>query len=267
MTARVGGLSLREVSYKPEGTLILRDVSLSVAAGQFVGIVGPNGAGKSTLLRIIAAVLPASKGWVFLDGKEIGDLSSQKRARCLAYVPQRTAVSFPLRVREVVLLGRTPYLKRWQKETEEDFRIAEEAMALTDVTHLAGRDVTTLSGGEMQRVALARALAQRPSFLLLDEPTASLDLRHQLEVMDVLTRLSHRGVTILTALHDLNLASAFCSEVVLLKEGEIYALGSPKDVLTPQNLRAVFEVEVVLGFNPLTATPYVIPLRRLGAVS
>ena len=250
-----------EMRYTPNGKLILRGISLDVSPGQCVGILGPNGAGKSTLLRIIAAVLPASAGTVFLDGRALGQWSARERAQRLAFVPQRTGIPFPFRAREVVLMGRTPYLRRWQKEGLEDFRIVDEAMALTDTVPLAGRDVTTLSGGEMQRVALARALAQKPSFLLLDEPTASLDLRHQLEILDVLTELVHSGVTVLAVLHDLNLAATYCATVILLKDGEVYAAGPPAAVLTPQTLRAVFAVEVFLGTHPVTGGPYIIPLR------
>ena len=161
-------------------------------------------------------------------------------------------------------MGRTPYLKRWQKETEEDLRVAREAMALTDIVHLAERDVTTLSGGEWQRVAMARALAQRPSFLLLDEPTTSLDLRHQMDIIQLLRKLTRQGVTIITVLHDLNLALTTCSTVVLLHHGAVYAVGSPDTVLTPQTVRAVFDVEVSIVDNPVTDTPYLIPFSRSG---
>lgn len=260
-------LNLKEVSYAPEGKLILKGISLDISAGEFVGILGPNGAGKSTLLRIVAAVLPASAGVVFLDGQALGTWSSRARAQRLAYIPQRTAVPFPFRAGEVVLMGRTPHLGRWQRESTEDLRIVGEAMTLTDTTHLSGRDVTTLSGGEMQRVALARALAQKPAFLLLDEPTTSLDLRHQLEVLDVLARLAGNNITVLTALHDLNLAAAYCSTIVLLREGEIYAAGTPRTVLTPETLRAVFDVEVFLSTNPVTGALYIIPLRAEGCMN
>jgi iron complex transport system ATP-binding protein len=263
----VSGLSLQEVRYTPDRKLILKGISLDVSAGQLVGVLGPNGAGKSTLLRIVAAVLPASGGVVFLDGRALGEWSARERAQRLAYIPQRTGIPFPFRACELVLMGRTPHLGRWQKESAEDLRIVDEAMTLTDIKHLAQRDVTTLSGGEMQRVALARALAQQPTFLLLDEPTASLDLRHQLEILDVLVGLAGRGITVLTALHDLNLAAAYCSAVVLLSEGEVYAVGPPKAVLTQEILHAVFGVEVFLGTNPVTGSLYILPLRAEGWVN
>ena len=195
-----------------------------------------------------------SLGWAALT-----QWPAHERAQQLAFVPQRTEQTFPFRVREIVLMGRTPYLKRWQNENEEDVRIVKEAMALTDITHLAERDVTTLSGGELQRVAIARALAQRPAFLLLDEPTTSLDLRHQMDIIQLLRRLACQGVTIITVLHDLNLALTACSTVLLLHHGALHAAGPPTAVLTPQTVRAVFGVDVCIGNNPVTGTPYLIP--------
>lgn len=260
MTAQPG-FRLTDVRYTMDRKFILNGISFDVSPGQCVGILGPNGAGKSTLLRIIAAVLPASAGAVLLDGRTLNQWPARERAQHLAFVPQRPGLTFPFRAREVVLMGRTPYLQRWQKEQAADLEIADEAMALTDTTHLAERAVTTLSGGEMQRVALARALAQQPSFLLLDEPTASLDLRHQLEIMGVLSKLVRRGVTVLAVLHDLNLAAMYCSTVILLKDGEVYAAGAPTVVLTPQTLRAVFDVDVIRGTHPMTGAPYFLPLQ------
>ena len=256
------GFHLTDIAFTADQKFILQGISCDVSPGQCVGILGPNGAGKSTLLRIMAATVPASAGTILLDGRALRQWSAQERARRIAFVPQRTEQTFPFCVREIVLMGRTPYLKRWQNETEDDLRIAQEAMVLTDIVHLAERDVTTLSGGEWQRVAIARALAQRPAFLLLDEPTASLDLRHQMDIVQLLKRLTRQGVTIVTVLHDLNLALAVCSTVVLLQQGTLYAAGSPGVILTPQTVRAVFGVDVFIGSNPVTGAPYLIPFSR-----
>jgi iron complex transport system ATP-binding protein len=259
MTAQ-SGFHLTDVAYTTDRKLIVQGISFAVAPGQCVGILGPNGAGKSTLLRIMAATLPASAGTILLDGRALRQWPAHERAQRLAFVPQRTEQTFPFCVREIVLMGRTPYLKRWQNESEEDVRIGTEAMLLTDTAHLAERDVTTLSGGELQRVAIARALAQRPAFLLLDEPTTSLDLRHQMDIIHLLRKLTQQGVTIIVVLHDLNLAFTACSTVLLLHQGVLYAAGPPVAVLTPQTVRAVFGVEVCLASNPVTGVPYLIPL-------
>lgn len=255
------GFSLEDVSYAAPHALILRGVSLNVSPGQWISLLGPNGAGKSTLLRILAAVLPASSGTVLLDGRALSQWPARERAQRLAFVSQHFDLTFPFRVREVVAMGRTPYLRRWQQEGDEDWRLVEQAMALTEIVPLADRDITTLSGGELQRVALARALAQRPQFLLLDEPTASLDLRHQFDILEVLAGLVRRGVTILTALHDLNLAASYCSAVVLLRAGEVYAVGPPDTTLTPELVRAVFDVEALRSTHPVTGALHIIPLR------
>jgi iron complex transport system ATP-binding protein len=255
------GFRLTDVAYATDHKLILQGISFDVAPGQCVGILGPNGAGKTTLLRIMAATLSASAGTILLDDRTLRRWPAHERAQRLAFVPQRTEQTFPFCVREIVLMGRTPYLKRWQNESEEDLRIVAEAMALTDTTHLAEQSVTTLSGGEWQRVAIARALAQQPTFLLLDELTASLDLCHQLQVFDVLPLLVHKGMTVLAALHDLNLAAAYCSTIILLRNDEVVAAGSPGAVLTAQTVRTVFDVEVFLNTHPQTGTPYLIPLQ------
>ncbi len=253
--------ALQHIRYTPDRTLILDDISIDLSPGQWIGILGPNGAGKSTLLRIMAGVLPASTGVVLFAGKAFGQWSSRARAKQLAFLPQRTDLSFPFQVREVVALGRAPHLERWQSEGREDEEIIQRAMQLTEVSQFADRQVTTLSGGEFQRVMLARALAQNPTFLLLDEPTTNLDMRHQFGLADVLTALVQQGVTVVSVLHDLNLAAAVCASVALLHTGRVYAAGTPRAVLTVDAIRAVYGVDVALGENPETGALHIIPLR------
>lgn len=256
--------SLQQIGYAIDQAHILHNISCDIQASQWVGILGPNGAGKSTLLRILAGVLAPSTGRVLLEGRALQAWPAIERAQRLAFVPQRTDLSFPFQVREVIEMGRTPYLRRWQTESAEDERIVHTVMVETETTHLARRDVTTLSGGELQRVTLARALAQQPGFLLLDEPTASLDLRHQFDVVAILENLVQQGVTVLTALHDLNLAAAVCTTLILLRAGQVYASGTPAQVLTAETIRAVYEVDVVLQHNTATGTLQIVPVRGAG---
>ena len=252
---------LQQVSYRVDQANILDALSCQIPSGQWVGILGPNGAGKSTLLRILAGVLAPSTGRVRLADRLLHQWPTLERAQQLAFVPQRTELSFPFQAREIVAMGRTPYVRRWQQEGEDDERIITTAMQLTETIHLAERNVLTLSGGELQRLTLARALAQQPRFLLLDEPTASLDLRHQFDVIAILEDLVGQGVTVLTALHDLNLAAAVCATIVLLRGGQLYAIGSPEEVLTVETIRAVYEVDVVLQHNTPTASLQIVPVR------
>ena len=256
---------LEQVSYRIGQAPILQGISGTLTAGQWVGILGPNGAGKSTLLRILAGVLAPSSGRVVLEDRALHSWPVLERAQRLAFVPQRIDLTFPFQVRDVVAMGRTPYLRRWQNESQTDEDIVNAVMTQTETNHLADRDVMTLSGGELQRVTLARALAQQPKFLLLDEPTASLDLRHQFEVIEILEDLVSRGVTVLTAVHDLNLAASVCATLILLRNGQVYAIGTPQEVLTAETIRAVYEVDVDLQYNTATGTLQIVPVRGAGS--
>lgn len=240
---------------------ILQEISFQVEQGGFVTIVGPNGSGKSTLLKNLSAVLTPSSGQVFLDGEALFRVSPKELARKLAVVPQETAVQFPFTVMEAVLMGRMPHQKRFQGDTDEDFAIVKQAMLKTNTWHLKDRSITELSGGERQRVIVARALAQEPKILLLDEPTAHLDLQHQMELLNLLKQINEENqVTIMTVLHDLNLAAQFSKYVILLYNTKIFAAGAPEEVLTAQNIREVYGMEVVITPNDLTGRFNIIPV-------
>ena len=221
----------------------LGPVSLAVQPGDTWAIIGPNGAGKSTLLRLMAGLLPPKSGAIEWSGTNLSKLPPRARARAIAFLPQRSPTDFDLTVREVVLMGRFPHRSLGLFESANDHRIAEEAMRTTAVLLLADRVFSTLSGGEAQRVHLAAALAQQPKLLLLDEPTASLDLEHQLGIFELLRRIANQhAVAVVVVTHDVNLAARYCDHVLLLDDGRVAAVGSPREVITPAVLEPVYRV-------------------------
>jgi len=242
----------------------LGGVTLTVSSGDFLGIVGPNGSGKTTLLRAIMGLVSPERGSVRLDGAEVAGISPRQIARRIALVPQRPHHGFGFSAFEIVLMGRTPHLSRLSREGEADLAAVRRAMDQTRTWHLRHRPVDELSGGEQQRVLLARALAQTPQVLLLDEPTAHLDIRHQVEIMAVAADLNAEGLTVVAALHDLNLASMFCRCLVLLHEGRVVAAGTPEEVLTADRLQAVYGAHVEVRLHPATGRPFVIALGGQG---
>lgn len=236
------------------GRILLDAVNLAVQAGELVGVVGPNGAGKTTLLSIMGGLLAPSAGQVYLDQIPLSSFSQRQIAQYIAFVPQSApAGDFRFSARDMVLMGRYSHRQRFAGETANDRAIATVAMQHAKVTSFADRSVTELSGGERQRVAIARALAQQPRLLLLDEPTASLDLSHQLHVLQLIRQLVTKNrLTAVTAIHDLALASRFCDRLILLEQGRIVSDGFPVDVLTPDRLAAVFGVTAHVRPDPFT---------------
>ncbi len=238
---------------------IIKDISSEIKKGDFIGIIGPNGSGKTTLLRLISKVLPPQKGNITFEGKDIASMDLKEFAQSVAFVAQDTIVNFSFSVLEIVLMGRIPHLKRLQLETKEDYLIAERSMTMTDTSDLKEKRIDELSSGERQRVIIARALAQEPLLLFLDEPTSHLDIGHQIQILDLLKRLNRQNnLTIVMVLHDLNLASEYCNRLVLLNEGRIFKEGAPLEVLTYQNIEAVYKTVVVVNNNPITYKPYVL---------
>jgi iron complex transport system ATP-binding protein len=207
-------------------------------------LVGPNGSGKTTLLRLLAGLWAPSEGQVTLGGREISSLPRRELARHVAFVPQDTHFDFAFTVRDVVMMGRHPHLDRFEREREQDRRCVEEAMARADIIHLKDRLVTEISGGERQRVIIARSLATEADTILLDEPTASLDIAHVLDVLDLCHRLAGGGKTIALAIHDLNAAMRYATEVMLLHSGRVVASGKPADVITDSAVCKIFGVHV-----------------------
>jgi iron complex transport system ATP-binding protein len=233
----------------------LGPISLTIARGQCWAIVGPNGAGKSTLIRLIAGLLSPRDGSLNFRGQSMSAMSLRDRARHIGFLPQRTPESLDFTVRDVVLMGRYPHRSMGLFESADDHRIVDEAMRRTGVIEFADRSLAALSGGEAQRVHLAAVLAQDPELLLLDEPTASLDIKHQIAVFEILRGvLKPDGPAVAVVTHDVNLAAMFCSHVLLMHEGRSVAAGAPSEVLTAERLRSVYEVE--LAALPLSQPPH-----------
>lgn len=260
-------LATEQVSfrYAPGGPLVVNDVSLQVPDGALVGILGPNGSGKTTLLRLLSGTRRPSTGRVLLGGLPLDRMSRREVARRIAVVPQETELAFEYSAIEIVLMGRHPHLGVFTVEGPGDVRIAREALAATGTAHLAERAFHELSGGEKQRVVIAAALAQSAALLLLDEPTASLDLGYQLEVSSLLQRLNQdHGVTMAISTHDLNLAAAICRDLILMRDGRVLATGPTNAVLTPENVRRLYDVEADVQVHSGTGHMTVVPVRRVG---
>ncbi len=244
---------------------VLTGVSLEVAAGDFAGFIGPNACGKSTLLKAISRVLRPAAGRVVLDGRDVWrEMTLPETARTVAVVPQDFPACFPFTVAETVALGRTPYVSRLRGEQPRDLARVSEAMRATGTFGLKDRVLSELAGGDRQRVILAKALAQEPSLLLLDEPTSHLDINHQVEVLDLLLELNRSGgLTVVSVLHDLNLASIYCDYLFLLGGGGLVAHGRPREVLTAENLELVYGSRVLVDRHPVYDCPQIALVSQL----
>jgi len=252
-------MTVRECRFSyGEGRFRLKNIDLDVAAGEMLGIVGPNGSGKSTLLRLMSGLLKPESGQIRLRGAGLSEVGRKKLATELALLPQTPPSSFEFTVREVVSMGRYPYQGAFGFLTETDAKIVENALCETGCWELAERYFSTLSGGERQSVLVASILAQQPSLMLLDEPTASLDIHHRSEVMDLLWSLARREMGVVVVTHDLNAAGQFCDRLALLSEGGLVRTGSPEEVLDEDLLGEVYGTSVRVMPNPATDTPMVI---------
>ena len=240
------------VSFSVEAKTLLDGVDVRAERGQFLGLIGPNGAGKSTLLRALSGVLRYQEGAVALEGSDLQSMPARDVAAMLALVPQIAPYTQGFTAFELVVMGRYPHLGRFQVEGEADDRIAREAMRRTETEQFAERTLDTLSGGERQRVFLARALAQQPRVLLLDEPTSNLDILHQLKILGLVRTLVDDGLTVIAAIHDLNLAARYCDRLVLLSEGRVVTEGPPEEVLAPETIESTFGVRSAIHRDPVT---------------
>ena len=229
-----------DISVILSGQKIIDNIDLHVGSKKFVGIIGPNGSGKSTLLKCIYRILKPSQGTIFMNGKSLSEYTLKESAQNLAVVSQHNSFNFDFTVREVVLMGRAPYKKTMERDMPTDFAIAEDSLAKVGMLSYAERSFSILSGGEQQRVILARALTQRAKCLVLDEPTNHLDIKHQINLLNLVKTLD---ITIISALHDLNMAAMYCDYIYVLKDGKIKGHGEPKKILTPQFIKEIYEVD------------------------
>ncbi|GAA0302729.1 heme ABC transporter ATP-binding protein [Halarchaeum salinum] len=256
-------MDANDLSVSLGGTDILDGVSLTVESGELVGLVGPNGAGKTTLLRTLAGYLTPDAGTVRIDGDDIHALASKAASRRVAVVPQSSSFSFDFAVRDVVAMGRHPYRSRVRPADDADGAThVEAALERCELTNLADRPVTAISGGERRRVLLARALAQDTPVTLLDEPTAGLDVNHQIRTLDLVRGLINEGRRAVAAIHDLALAARYCDRLVVISDGRVHAAGPPGEVVTRATLRDAFDATAAIGTDPVTGTPAVTPLTH-----
>ena len=253
-------LNINNIDFSYHSSKVLNEVTFKAESKEFIGIMGPNGSGKTTLLKCISNVLNPQVGTILLDGRDIHKLSRKEVAKNIGVVPQSSNIDFTFTVSELVLMGRNPHTERFQNETELDFKIAENAMKLTRTQHLSNRTFEELSGGERQRVIIARALAQEPKILLLDEATVHLDISSKFEILNLIKGISkEKNIVVIAVFHDLNLAAQYSNKLILLDKGKIVSIGSPDEVLTPENIQKTYHIDAIVKRHPLTNTPYVTP--------
>ncbi|MFC2035870.1 heme ABC transporter ATP-binding protein [Chloroflexota bacterium] len=256
-------LQIQQVYFSYVNGLVLRDINLSVKAGEMVGLLGPNGSGKTTLVKLASGILKPNQGEINLDGSNLSQLSRKSIARSVAVVPQQFHIPFAFTTSEVIMLGRIPFINAFTGETTADKRAVVMAMELVGISQLAQRRFDELSGGERQKIILAMALAQQPKLLLLDEPTTHLDISHQVETLELIRNLNiEQELTVIAAMHDLNLASLYFDTLVLLKDGMVSAEGTPAQVLTEDKIREVFSASVKVESHPATGVPHVIVMPK-----
>jgi len=256
-------VQISQVYFSYFNGLVLHDINLLIRAGEMVSLIGPNGSGKTTLIKLVSGVLKPKQGEVRLDDSSLSQLSRKSIARSLAVVPQQFHIPFAFTVGEVVMLGRIPFLKAFAEESKLDRQLVSDILELVGINELKERRFDELSGGERQKVILAMALAQQPKLLLLDEPTVHLDITHQVEILELVKRLNReRRLTVIGAIHDLNLAALYFDRLIVLKTGKIWADGTPAEVLTEDVIREVFSASVRVVPDPMTRVPHIVIMPK-----
>ncbi len=253
-------LKVKDVEFGYQSVPVLKDVCFELAESEVLGIVGPNGAGKSTLIRCIDRILKPQKGSILLDERNIKEMRGMELAKKLGYIPQSGHQSFPATVFDVVLMGRRPHIG-WRSNEKDNEKVLD-VLQMLKIEYLAMRDINEISGGQQQKVFIARALTQEPDVLLLDEPTSNLDIRHQLEVMDIIKNIvREKGISAIMAIHDLNLGSRYSDRIIMMNGGTIVSAGNPSSVLNAENIKQVYGVEAFVR-NEL-GCPYIVPVSPI----
>jgi iron complex transport system ATP-binding protein len=254
-------ISVKNLSFYYGKKRILNNINIDIEKGKFYSIIGPNGSGKTTLLKNISGALKSGHNNIFIDNVDITKLKQKEIAKKIACIPQKTEIDFEFSVMDIVLMGRSPYFKKFQNETLEDINIAKDSMIKTNILELRDKSINEISGGEFQRVIIARALTQKAEIILMDEPISQLDIHHQIEILDNVKKLVKcENITVVAILHDLNLASRFSDELLLINNGSIVSKGKPEEVLTYQNLEEVYNMNVLVSNNPVNNKPLIIPI-------
>src|SRR6056297_570178 len=256
-------LKLKGIDFSYGEQQILHQIDFHLRENEFIGIIGPNGSGKSTLLKNISKLLDPDQGFIYLDKDLLNNYSYKDLAKKMAVVPQDSEINFNFTVYDLVMMGRNPYQDRWGRISQKDKEKVKEAMELTDTAKFKDKSIQNLSGGERQRVIIARAIVQEPELLLLDEPTASLDINYQRNIFDLVSDLNEElEMSVLAVSHDLNLISQYCERLILLHQGKIHSIGKVEDVITKENISEVYNTDVDIKYNPITERPYVIIVPR-----
>jgi iron complex transport system ATP-binding protein len=250
-------LKIEKLNFAYDKENVLKNLSAEIKSGELLGIIGPNGSGKTTLLKIITKILKPSSGSLFFEGLKICEITAGEFAKKVAYLPSDINISFSYTVEEFVSMGRFPYTGRYGNLSASDKKTIKETLEKFEIDSYKERKIWELSDGEKQRVFLAQTVAQEPSLLILDEPTSHLDLGHSFKILDIIKKLNEDGITVVAVLHDLNIASEYCSRLILLKNGKIFSQGTAEEVLTYQNVEEVYETKALVYKNPYSRKPYV----------
>ena len=252
-------LEIQNISLNYGQNSVIKELSFQMYTGELLGLVGPNGCGKTSIIKSLSRVFTPTSGRILLGGKDMQRIVRNELARLIGVVPQNPSLPETFTVFEVVILGRNPHMGLLSGETARDIAIVWQAMERTGITHLAKRRIGELSGGEKQRVTIARVLAQEPQVILMDEPTANLDIAQQMDILDLITGMCHeKNTASLIAIHDLNIAAQYCSRIIMLKDGELYAGGTPSEVITADNVREVFGADTTIYPHPENNLPMVL---------